>query len=355
MKQLFVFFTFCLCFFIANAQYYQLPVWVEDLPYSFNKDVIYAIGISDPRMTDTLLAEKTAIHRAITMTVLFNSAKIYYASDYFETKSEEYRWFVIKEDIEELGKVEAQAYVENNSYEILQKQINKNGETLVLIRYISDSSKDANFFVKGEYYRQDFELSNTRAHESIRSIKIETKWKQNDRQDTLKSSFHMSNYNGDISCWISYDNKKITPPGFFYHYEPSIPDRFNIVNYNTSVSLLKGLWIAYLDSYMQSILKISKNYSSKMETVYNGYKVNRNDGITETSQESLARSVCRNTLSFEFGGIGINKNSLYPRFYLYGERYPYTTYVQIEQKKADSIVRSQEVNKKCWFIRLFSK
>ncbi|MDD2634412.1 MAG: hypothetical protein PHW82_02820 [Bacteroidales bacterium] len=353
MKQLLLLFAFSLSALVLNAQYYRLPQWTEDLPYSFGKNEIYAIGCSDPRMTDTILAKKIAEHRAITMAIIFNNAKVFYASDYFEKKNEEYRWFIMKENIEELGKIEASGWVGKSNYEIIESYTNKNGEAIIMIKYNPQNSKKPNFFVSGEYYRQDFELSNTRAHESIRNIQIKTQWKQKERKDTLKTFFQMSNYNNDITTEILYDNNKISTPGYFYHYEPNIPNTFNIINYNTSVKLLKGLWVAYIDSFMQSILKISKNYSSTMETVQDGYKVNRNDGITETTQESLARSVCKNTLSFVYGGMGINNNSLLPRIYLLGERAPYTSFKQIEQEKTDSIEHTK--TKQCWFKRLFTR
>ncbi|MDD2386839.1 MAG: hypothetical protein PHP52_08660 [Bacteroidales bacterium] len=353
MKQLLLLFVFSLSTLALNAQYYRLSQWAEDLPYSYSKNEIYAIGCSDPRMTDTILAKKIAEHRAITMAILFNDAKVYYASDYFEKKSEEYRWFIMKENIEELGKIEASGWVDKSNYQIIESYTNKNGEIMVMIKYNPQASKQANFFVSGEYYRQDFELSNTRAHETLRTIQLKTRWKPEDRTDTLHTCFQMSNYNNDITTEIFYDNNEIIIPGYFYNYESNIPDSFNIINYNTSVKLLKGLWIAYIDSFMQSVLKISKNYSSKMETVQDGYKVNRNDGLTETTQESLARSVCKNTLSFVYGGMGINKNSLFPRIYLYGERPPYISYKQIEQEKADSITQINAKNKKCWLKRIF--
>lgn len=349
-----MFFTFSLIAIALNAQYYKLPQWTEDLPYSSDNNGIYAIGCSDPRMEDTILAQKLAEHRAITMAILCNNAKIYYASDYFEKKSEEYRWFVMKENIEELGKIESSGWVDKSNYQLIESYTNKNGETMVMIKYNPQVAKEPNFFVSGEYYRQDFELSNTRAHETVRNIQIKTRWKPEDRSDTLHTSFQMTNYNNDITTEIIFDNNEIITPGYFYHYESNIPDNFNIINYNTSVTLLKGLWVAYIDSFMQSVLKTSKNYSSKMETVQDDYKVNINDGITETTQESLARSVCKNTLSFVYGGMGINKNSLFPRIYLYGERSPYASFKQIEQEKADSLAQIKAENKKCWLKRIFT-
>ncbi len=355
MKQIITFFTFCLIFGFVNAQYYSMPDWTEDLPYSANENDIFAIGISDPRMTDTILAEAVAIHRAISMAVLLNESQVYYASDYFEVKSEEYRWFVMKEDIEELGKFEAKCYVDKSNYEIINKQINKNGETLVLIKFSPNDDNSPNFYISGEYYRQDFEVSNTRSHESIRSLHLNTKWiKTDNNKDTLSSSFKMTNYNGSISSEIYFDEEKITPPGYYYHYKTNLEENFNLADYNTSVKLLKGLWIAYFDSYVQSILSISKNYSSKMETVYDDYKVNRKDGINETAQESLARSVCKNTLSFDYGGIGISNNSLFPRIYISGERKQVRSNRKINKEINSSIKNTKNESKKTRFNKLFS-
>jgi len=348
---------FCFCFSILNAQeyvnYYQLPVWAEDLPYSVGNSEIYAIGMSDPRMEDKVLAKEIALHRAIIMAVLLNSSTVYYAADYFEKKSEEYRWFVMTEDVQELGKMQAAGWVDKNSYEILNTDENTNGETVVLIKYIPSIKNDTNFFVSAEYYRQDFEISNTRAMESVRSIKLSVSWLETNKSDTLKSFFHMTNWNNSISTEILYKNNTITPPGYTYEYASSIPDTFDLKLYSNSVSLKKGLWIAYIDSYMQSVIKISKNYNAKFSTVNDDYKVNRDDGITEYSIESLSRISCKNELSFEFGGLGIYKNALYPRVYLINDRIPYIKYgdIPVSDKKPNK----SETPKKCWFKRIFSK
>lgn len=354
MKQILTFFILCISFSALNAQYYVLPDWVEDLPYPAGNNEIYAIGISDPRMTDKTLAKDVAINRAISMAVMFEESQIYYASDYFEKNSEEYRWFVSKQDVEELGKITASAWIDDKSYQVLSTDENTNGETVVLIKYTPSSGQESNFTVTAEYYRKDFEVSNTRALESVRSIKLLSCWKKSATADTLKSDFSLTNWNNSITTEISYNGKEITPPGFSYEYAPSIPDSFDLKQYNTSVSLKKGLWNAYIDSYFQSIMKISKNYSSKMETVSDDYKVNRDDGISEYSTESLARSVCKNVLSFEFAGMGINKNHLYPRVYQKNERTFYSTANGSEPAKADS-TSVETVKKKCWLKRLFSK
>lgn len=347
MKQFLLIFIICVSISSSFAQNHLLPDWVEDLPRSAGSKEIYAIGISDPRMTDKELSKEIALHRAITMAVMLNESHVFYASDYFEKKSEEYRWYILKENIEELGKVNAYAWVDEKSYQIVQTHENTNGETMVLIKYFPTISKDTNFIVNGEYYNQVFEVSNTRALESIRSVKLNTSWKKNTDTDSLNTFFLMTNWNNSTSAEIKFGEIEIKPPGYSYQYESSIPDTFAIQTYNTSVKLQKGLWVAYIDSYMQSIMRISKNYSSKMGTVYDDFKVNRNDGISEYSTESLARSSCSNIMGFEYGGMGINKNCLYPRIYMKGNRSFYSTYAQkIAQEKQKE---KEKKKKKCIF------
>lgn len=352
MKQFLMTLIICCSISVAFAQYHILPDWAEDLPYRSGTKEIYAIGISDPRMVDKEMAKKIALHRAIAMAIMLNDSEVYYASDYFEKKSEEYRWFILKENVEELGKVIAFANVTEDNYKIIEVSENTNGETIVLIKYRPSDDTNYNFTVNAEYYNQVFEVSNTRALEYVRSVKLITSWKE-EGSDSLNTYFHMTNFNNSISSDIKYGNTEIKSPGYSYLYKASIPDSLDIRNYTAAVNLQKGLWIAYFDSYLQSIMRISKNYSSKMGTVFDDYKVNRNDGISEYSTESLARSACRNKLSFEYAGIGIHNNTLYPRIFIEGERKNYTTFKQIEIQ--DSLKVQEEKRNKCFFRRIFCK
>jgi hypothetical protein len=304
-------------------------------------------------MEDEKLAIEIATHRAIALAVLLNEAKIYYTSDYFEKKSEEYRWLVMQENVQEMGKLTGKAFVDTSCYKVLKSEINENGEALVLINYTPSMSQDTNFFVYGEFYRQDFEVSNTRAQESIRSIKLDTKWKQKTLQDTLTSSFQMTNFNGSVSSLMTYNKMEIQVPGYFYQYESTLKEGFVLKDFNTSVNLIKGLWISQIDSFFQSLLKLSKNYSVKIGTVHDDYKVNRDDGISETSTENLARTVCANLLSFEFGGFSISDNCLFPRIFLHNERTPFQVNCNSINQPIDTV--KVDVKKVCWLKRVFRK
>lgn len=352
MRYIFLIFFFSTFNLIIKAQYYELPVWVEDLPYS-NYDIIYSIGISDPRMKDTALAEKIAINRALCLAVIAGEADVLLTSDLFEKKSEEYRWTIMKDVVEELAKISAKAYVDESLYSIINKHTNANGETLVLLKLNYTKSKTPNFFVAAEYYRKEFEVSNTRAMESVKNIILKSSWKTEKMKDSLKSIYDLTIWNSDITAQIFFDGTEINTPGYSYEYKPSIPDGFDIKMYTANSSAKKGLWMAYTESLMNSFVLLAKNYESKFKTVKDDYKVSRNDGIYEVSNESLSRSVTRNSLKFEYGGFGIYNNRLFSRTYLKDYRQTYVSYNIKQQMTEDSIKNS--VKKKCFLKRIFSK
>lgn len=356
MKQLLMFFICILFFNLANAQYYKTPEWVKDLPYSVENNEIYAIGISDPRMIDNELAKKIAINRAITMSVLFSACEVNYVSDYFEKQSEEYKWYTVKENVQEFGKLSASAYVDKNSYSVIYSEVNENYETIVLIKLNIVKSDKPNFFVNAEYYCQNFEVNNLRDYESIKNIKLYSDWLLPNNKDSLKTSFFLTNIDSDINCYITYDNIEIKSPGYSYQYYSNLSENFDLKDFNASSNLVKGLWIAYIDSFIQNALKISKNTSSKFKTVSDDYKVNRNDGISEAHLEKLSRISVKNNLSFEYGGFGIYNNFLYPRLYLKSERKIYidnNISVEVQNNNPEKESVKEGKKKECWFKRMF--
>lgn len=351
MKNIVLLILSSLFYFSLFSQYYKIPDWAENLPQSSNY-FIYSIGISDPRIKDTELAESIAIQRALCFAVIASKSDVLLISDYFEKKSEEYRWIIMKDNVEELSKIIASGYVDKNNYTVIDKFTNENNEVFVLLKYVHDNSKTPNFFVEAEYYRKEFEVSNTRALESVKNIILKSKWKSSEMKDTLRSSYELVIWNNDITVKNNFNNKTVTSPGFSYEYFSTIPENFEPSLYTGNGSVKKGIWIGYLETMMQSFVIASKNYQSKFASVSDDYKVSRNDGIYETSTESLSRSVSRNNLSFEYAGFGINENRIYTRTYLYGQRPAYKTYEAI-QAEQDSLNNSK--TNKCFLKRIFKK
>ena len=333
------------------AQNYKLPAWFESLPVSLHGE-IYSVGVSDPRSDDMDFALEVAIQRALCFAVLKHETTIHFVADHFETRSEEYRWYILKEKIQEMSRFNASAFIDENSYEVVATEKNENNELFVLLMYKPNKMLKKNYYVKGEYFRQDFEMSNTRSLETIRSLKIETEW-QRDKKDTLRTKFLMTNLNGSITSDIFYDTLELKPPGYFYRYFNTCTGSFNLTDFNYGTPLGKGVWVAFQESFIQSCIRISRNYSSKMGTVNDDFDVNRNDEITETTRQRLYRTSCINTLYFCIHRVCVNENHLYPLVSMNDKRSVYKKPPEINtetQNKDDSPKKRFQ-----WFKNIFRK
>ncbi|HOE38297.1 MAG TPA: hypothetical protein PLG05_03255 [Bacteroidales bacterium] len=345
--------------FIINlsfAQNHKTPDWLQDLPYNTN-EYIYAIGFSDPKMNDSILAKNLALNRALSIAVMANQSQVSYASDFYEAKSEEHRWYVTKESFEEFGRIKASAYV-NNNYEIVRTEKNSNEELIILLKFFpsQDKNLEHNFYTELEYYSQVFELSNTRALEHFRNIILNTCWTNLTTKDSLKTYYEISNYNNYINIKESYGSLEIEAPRFHYNYKASLANKIDFKDFGSYSPLQKGLWQAYLDSYIQSIFHITKNHSSKIGTIQDEFKRHKNTpGTKGQKTESLTRNTLKNILNFELGGIEIYNNYLYNRVYLQNKRIAYTnvTSLQINNEKNNN--SKDKKNKECFLKRWFKK
>jgi len=350
-----------LLIFITNlsfAQNHQTPDWLQDLPYN-TSEYIYAIGFSDPKMSDSILAKNLALNRALAIAVMVNQSQVSYASDFYEAKSEEHRWYITKESFEEFGKIKASAYV-NNNYEIVKSETNSNGELIILLKFFPSQEKgvEHNFNIEIEYYSQVFELSNTRALEHFRNIMLNTCWTNLKTKDSLKTYYELSNYNNYINIKESYGTLEIEAPRFHYNYKPSLANKIDFKDFSSYSPLQKGLWQSYLDSYTQSIFNINKNHSSKIGTIQDEFKRSKNTYDSQQGQgqktESLTRNTLRNTLNFELGGIEIYNNYLYNRVYLQNKRPSYSN-VNSSQIKNENSNNAKDKKSKEWFFKRWFK
>jgi hypothetical protein len=289
------------------AQYYEIPSWFINIKPTGGKE-LFVIGISDPRMENSV-AYELAVNRALQMAVLLNNVCVSNTSDYFESGSEEHRAYIVTETYQELARFDASSAIK--SFRVVEEEVNENGETLVLVavNFIDDPSEAEQMNVCAEYFRQDFEISNTRAHESIRSISMSSVIKESINPTTL--AYKATNVNGTIVCETIINDSVLPQPGYFYHYYNTLPEDFNITAFQANADLEKGLWYAYLESVMMGMIKISKNRDSKLGTVDDDYLIEYNDEGSDTKQEALSRQVSKNSLFFILQHLGVINNQLY--------------------------------------------
>ncbi|MDD2199053.1 MAG: hypothetical protein PHF99_01470 [Bacteroidales bacterium] len=286
------------------AQYYETPDWFFNIPE--NEEQIFVIGISDPRMEDSV-GFNLATLRALQLAVIINATEISYTSDYFGEGEEVNRDYILREIRQELARFESEAFIKK--YTEVYTYRNKNGEAIVLLAIEVDNSGEdgESYRVFGEYFRQDFERSNTRALESVRSISLNSELILD--VNKTKTNYRATNVNGTIVPETRVNDSLIQPMGYFYQYYNTLSQGFDISKYEASSDLQKGLWYAYLESIMLGMIKISKNYSVKMGTVKDNYFVD--DTGKDTDKTKFYRQVSKNTLNFCLHNLGIFNNQLY--------------------------------------------
>lgn len=339
-------------FFPATAQYHSIPDILENLPESKHGE-IYSIGISDSRSRDFDLAYEIAVLRALSFAVMLQELTISFVADYFETKTEEHRWTIITEMTQELGYFRSEAYVDSTMFTVLESDTNTNGEIFVLLKYLPKAHGEVNFFVSGEYFRQNCESSQTRSLETMRYLEKEVLWKPNEK-DSIRTHFTMTNLNGNITSKTLYDSIELVPPGFFYRYRDLPAEGFNLLKFTYGTSLMKGSWIAYSEAFIQSAVRISRNYNSKVGTVQDDYDLSGQDALLETVQRSLFRQSYINKLNYSLNGISVNNNLLYPNVSLERGRLPYY-YKPPEEPVLPEAEQTSKKQKSCWFLNLFKR
>ncbi|HOY39472.1 MAG: hypothetical protein KBB11_04605 [Bacteroidales bacterium] len=348
MKQIFILVITILICYSGFTQYYAVPDWFESIPAS-DDTCLYAVGISEPRMEDTALALNIATWRALGIASLLQHSHVMYTSDYFETTSEESRTLVMKETVQELAKIESAIAVFQGCYEIVEHEMNDNGEMIVLIRYYRNSSPP-NTTVCSEFFRQDFEVSNTLHLEKIRSYSLSVE--KTDSSGNIHTVFKAFNLNNSRSYEISYDTIRVIPKGYYYGYYSSMYDSLDISAFTSLASLEKGLWNAFYESFLTSVIRKNKNYRSQFEVVDDSYYT-AIDNAPDKANGSLSRQVAKNDISLNLGLMLVDNNNMLHMSLLFpGEMQKEF----IMAHKATEDDKKDEKNEKCnWFLKLFKK
>ncbi len=347
------FFAIVLILFLSDclhAQYQFVPDWTANIEQT--KDgAIYSVGISDPRSAKSDYAIDVAVQRALITAVMMHELTIFFVADHFETRTEEHRWYIIQEKIQEMSRFNAYAYLDENSYEIIRVDTNRNDEVFVLLKYMPQPLRDTNFVVFGEYFRQDFEVSNTRAMESIRSLHLHSEWQKDDDSDPLRTKFILTILNNQYTTEILHDSLEINPPGYSYEYFDNCATNFSLVDFTYGCAMIKGAWIAYIESFVQSCMRLSRNYSSRVGNLRDDYDVNRDEEFSETSRSAMLRQSCINTLGFRVKRICSHQSTLFAAMNIENQK----TYYIAPQVSQSSDNKQVKQGRSCRILNIFRK
>ena len=184
---------FLFCNLFSYSQDYPFPEILKKMTKTISKrDVIYAVGISDPRMEDKILAKKVALNRALALVSLQNNAEISIVSDFFEYTDEDiasYQRMISKNNIQEMMKIYSKIYLDSANIEILNEEYNINGEYIVFLKYNIIPNKTPNFYVYADYYRNEYELYGAKYY-FVKDVTLNTDLKINDTANKKTTYFY---------------------------------------------------------------------------------------------------------------------------------------------------------------------
>ncbi len=110
-----------------------LPTWFFSLPAS-SSGKVYALGISDPDLT-VEEASAQALHRAKSMAILFEKAKIQFFRDVYTTEQVDGRYTTYRQRFDTYFKISAAVYANDENFSIVNQHLTRYNEAIVLISY----------------------------------------------------------------------------------------------------------------------------------------------------------------------------------------------------------------------------
>lgn len=302
MKKILTSFFLTILFTSIYSQYEKLPKWASNIPKS-SKSAVYAIGISDTKL-DEQTAYKQAIFRAKIILSMLNNAKAMQSKDYFTISRND----MSCQKMQRLGKIESSSLFDTINVTIVKKEYNKFNEAIVLIKQsIIDENAQIidSLQVLCDSYLQETGIGN--GFDFIRSFKLDSYIKSN--SDSTKFLYECYDNNNEIRYSVTYNDTTYNTPGTVYEYN-NTKDQSDIqtTDYQGVSDLKKGLWKAYIDVVIQSILSHSDLVGSTSKKSGDNYV---NDETSTTGKdEKLSREISSNNLSFYIRNIDIVDNKM---------------------------------------------
>jgi len=271
-----------------------------------DNNTIYSIGISEPEMTDSILAKNLAINRALQIATILNHAEIRLVSDFFEYAYEDIfsNLRAAKNNIEELIKIESYLNYDSVNHNVVYGKFNEHKEYIVILK-IQKKNNSSNLYVSSEFYRNEYDI-NDRSYYMNRQLSIYS----NNYVDTSKLNhnyYNLKNESSRLSFIVNFEDKDIEVPRYYYSYISSIKKQEEIFGYTESAELKNGLWAAYIESILKSIL-----YKTKTSNfVFRRVSDNNNENL-DLNIKGLSRTVVSvKDIILKISRIGIFDNKLY--------------------------------------------
>lgn len=258
-----------------------LPEWFYDTPKSSNS-YLYAIGISDPFISDKLSAQQ-AYQRALFLIDLMTGTEISGVSDnYADRNGKKY---------EEIDKFKGQLWL-IGKISVVDSFYTRFKEKIMLIRFDKMCTDTLKLKSSVDYYKSQIETD--------AGIYTFVNLTLSFKQDTVFSYYNYVQYGDYFSIKSLFVEQDVEIPNGLYEYTLKNFDSEKS-NSNKIVTLPnKGLWFGYLVSFIEELSLKASNLRS----------LSRSTGQFKQDFEdaNLSREIIKNNLSFKINKVTIADN-----------------------------------------------
>jgi hypothetical protein len=260
-----------------------LPGWFFNPPQSTMHE-IYTIGITDPAIPDSL-ANFQAIERALSLVSLMSGTSVSTMSDNFQgQKGTKY---------EEITKFKGTNSITGH-YTIIDSFITRFNEKVLLLKFEKNNTDSIKVKVEFELYRSQMEAG------------IGTYFTDNiiakSKRDTNFIYYNYKQHVNDFMIVSLVNKRPVEIPLAIYEYTNGLQGTADSVKNNIVKLPHRGLWMGYLQSFMESLSFISSNLKSSAKSL----------GQIEQQAVTgnISRDISNNKMFFSINKISIFEDKL---------------------------------------------
>lgn len=261
----------------------ELPAWFWNFPVSTDK-VSYAIGISDPEMEDKHKATNQAFYRALMQFNLMNGSKFSGISDLYNKD--------LQNKYEEISRFLGSSEIQGNCL-IADSFQTKFGETVLLVSLDRTNTKTMHLQTDIQTYKS--------------YSKIEIGWCNSEQTNCVikndSNFFYYEYLQADDCCAISsvYNKDTIQVPAYQYVYRAEGANAIDSSSVDdTTIQLYrKGLWLGYLQSFINNLQTATTNLYSRLKAMNELYK----DSSGRDNTNSIMRNIVNDSITFSIKRI----------------------------------------------------
>jgi hypothetical protein len=259
-----------------------LPDWFDLSKYQSNENIIFSIGISDPKL-DPIIATKQAIIRAKLVTALLINSEINNSKENYSNFKE------VQNTSDKTAKfiryqiVKSNLNFDESQFQIIDSYVTNSGEKIILMAFTPDNSSiskecqlKANINLMQTEYNIRTKFQDTKLIHCEQSIT-----NLNNEEQAIYKLYKMDEASEIVS---TLNNDTINNATYYCKY--LLHDAVSVPEHLVKTKLYYGLWKAFFESLMIQLTTYISSNDIVMQTLNDDYR-NENGNINQSINHQL--------------------------------------------------------------------